>query len=154
MNKGGIIFLLLSVMIVLITSCNKSNFDQEGFPGLRCNPGNIEYIADTSFYTRNLGTTIYGQTNGKNRVVIYLPYRTGGKDSTGLVSVDTNANTAYYLDGVNTYQSIEGSVNITEYYNDSLAMMSGSFGFVGRNIHDHNQTINVSYGFFNNIPRH
>lgn len=150
MKKGAAICLFLSGLIVLLSACNKSNFDQPGFPGLRCNPGNIEYVADTAFYTRTGNITkIYAQTAGQNRIILYL-----NTDTTGSFPLSTSTSIAYYLDGVNTYISTAGSAVITQYFNDSLGVISGSFGFNARVANDTTKTINVSYGYFNNIPRH
>jgi hypothetical protein len=149
MKKGALISLFFLGLIILISSCSKTSLDQPGFPGLRCNPGNIEYIADTAYYTRNPRTTIYAKTGNNNRIIIYL-----NLDTTGTVALSQNGNTAYYLDGVNTYVSTAGSVTITHYFNDSLGVIDGSFGFNARVANDTAKTINVSYGYFNGIPRH
>ena len=146
--KKSAALLFITALIVFLNSCSKGTLDQPGFPGLRCNPGNFEYVADTAFYVRNLGTTIHGQTAGQDHIVIYLQHT----DTTGTIALDTVNNTAYYENGSKTYASVSGSVVITQYYNDSLHMMSGNFGFTGR-ARD-GTTVNVSYGYFNNIPRH
>ena len=149
MKKGAIVFILFFGLIVILSSCHKNNLDQPGFPGLRCGIGNAEYVADTAFYLRNPRTTIYAQTGGQNRLIFYLHL-----DTTGSIPLDTVNNYAYYLDGVNTYTSTSGSVNITQYYNDSLRIMSGSFSFNGWVHNDHSKTVSITTGYFNNIPRH
>lgn len=147
MRKTSIICVCLLSLILLIASCSKSNLDQPGFPGFRCSYGNAEYVADTAFYTRSLGTTIYAQTAGNSRFIFYLPHT----DTIGTISLDGNLNTAYCL-ADKSYRSTSGSITITQYYNDSLAMISGTFSFWGKA--NDSSTLNVTYGYFNNIPRH
>ncbi|MCW3125285.1 MAG: hypothetical protein JWO03_943 [Bacteroidetes bacterium] len=149
-KKTCIALSLCLSLIIGLSSCSKTSFDQPGFPGLRCNPDGIEYIADTAFYLRTLGTTIHAQTGGHDKIIIYLQHT----DTTGSVALDTVNNYAYYLDGTDTYESVNGNVTITQYYNDSLHVMNGTFGFNARARSDHSKTINVSYGYFNGIPRH
>lgn len=150
MKKAFLIFASIGIIGTFTISCNKNNLDQPGFPGLRFAAGNKEYVADTAFYQRSLGTTVYGQSGGSTIVRIVMP-RT---DTIGTVSLDTTYNTAYFLDGVTTWQSISGTMNITKYYNDSLHTMTGSFSFTGRDMSDHSKTMNIEYGYFNDIPRH
>ncbi len=150
MKKMFLILTTAGLLGGIAFSCKKDNLDQPGFPGLRFAAGNKEYVTDTGFYTRSLGTTIYGQTSGSTVVRIVMP-RT---DTIGTVSLDTTYNTAYFLDGVTTWQSVSGTVDITRYYNDSLHTMTGTFSFTGRDMSDHSKTMNIEFGYFNDIPRH
>lgn len=150
MKKTFLLFASVGIISALAISCKKSNLDQPGFPGLRFAAGNKEYVTDTAYYQRSLGTTIYGQIGGSTVVRVVMPHT----DTIGTVSLDTTYNTAYFLDGVTTWQSVSGSVNITKYYNDSLHTMTGTFTFTGRDMADHSKTMDIQYGYFNDIPRH
>jgi hypothetical protein len=143
-------FCVLFTLAVMISSCSKP-LDQPGFPGLRCAFGNQEYIADTAYY-RKIGesTQIIALTGGFTRFFIYLQRL----DTTGNYALDTITNTAYYFDGVDTFRSISGSGNISQYYNDSLHMISGSFNFYGRVPGASGKSLSITYGYFNNIPSH
>lgn len=150
MKKTLLIFASLGLIGTMAISCNKTNLDQPGFPGLRFAGSNKEYVADTGFYTRSLGTTIYGQIRDTTVVKIILPHI----DTIGSVSLDTTYNTAYFLDGVTTWQSVSGTCSITQYFQDSLHTITGTFDFVGRDISDHSKTTQIQYGYFNGIPYH
>jgi hypothetical protein len=153
MNKLAILILcFLFTLIVTISSCS-NKLNEPGFPGFRCDlANNTEYVADTAYYTKSLGTSIYAYSGSTARFKFFLVHA----DTTGSYPLDTlgNGNIAYYTDGVTLYQSISGSVSITQYYNDSLKMCTGTFNFVGRVPGSSGNTVTVSYGYFNNIPRH
>jgi hypothetical protein len=147
---AGFVFLALA-----ISSCSKSALDQPGFPGFRCGTGSVEYIADTAFYTKDAsarGTVIKAYTKDSLRFAFYL----NAADTNGTFPIDTNRNNpniAYYYDAANVrYQSTSGTLYITQYFNDSLAKITGTFNFQGRS--PDGTMINISYGYFNNIPRH
>lgn len=107
-------------------------------------------MTDTAFYQRSLGTTIHGQINNADILKITL----SNTDTIGDVHLDTGYNTAYYLDGTTTWQSIDGTISISQYFNDSLHVMNGSFSFKARDKNDHSKTMDIQYGYFNGIPRH
>jgi hypothetical protein len=137
----------------MISSCSKA-LDEPGYPGFRCAFGNAEYIADSATYkTRQagvIGTNIYAYSGGKVKFKFFLQTA----DTTGTISLDSFRNTAYYYAPDSTvFRSISGSLNISQYYNDSLKMVSGSFNFNGRVPGSSGNSLNFTYGYFNNIPR-
>ncbi len=152
MNKS-VILILCAVFagMVMISSCS-NKLDEPGFPGLRCAVGSNEYVADSAYYTKSTGTNIFALTGGTKRLSFYLLRA----DTTGSFPLDSlgTGNVAYYTDGVTTYRSISGSVSISQYYNDSLKVMTGTFSFNGRVPGSSGNSVNISYGYFNNIPRH
>lgn len=156
MNKLVIFSLcLLFTLTVMISSCSKA-LDQPGYPGFRCSFGNTEYVADTSYYSTRtsgvIGTNIYAYTAGKARFKFFL----GTADTTGTYTLDSTHNVAYYYsqDDTTIFRSISGSLAITQYYNDSLKMISGSFSFNGRVPGSSGNSLNFTYGYFNNVPKH
>lgn len=156
MNRSAILSLcVLFTAIITISSCSKNALDQPGFPGLRCAVGSTEYIADSATYTRSLGTAIYAYTGGAKKMQFFLTRTNTGvaADSIGTYNLDSTSNVAYYIDGGTTYRSISGSLSISQYYNDSLKMITGSFNFVGREPGSSGNTVNIATGYFNNIPR-
>jgi hypothetical protein len=156
MNKSVILSLCtIFSLLVLVSSCS-NKLDEPGFPGLRCDVNNIEYVADTAYYQRSLGTSIYAYTGNTVRMKFYLLRTTANTigDSIGNYNLDSTTNIAYYTDGVTQYRSISGSMNISQYYNDSLGVITGSFNFIGRVPGSSGNAITISYGYFNNIPRH
>jgi hypothetical protein len=151
MNKSLILALCtVFTFLVLLSSCS-DKLNQPGFPGFRCNLNGSEYIADTSSYIKSLGTNIYAYTAGTKRFTFNLVRA----DTVGTFALDTilSDNTATYTDGVTLYRSISGSVVITQFYNDSLKMVTGYFNFTGRVPGTSGNTISISDGYFNNIPR-
>jgi len=156
MNKSIIlIFCFLSTYFVMISSCS-DKLNQPGFPGFRCNLNGSEYIADTAYYHRSLGTAIYAYTGPTARFKFYLLTTSSGKnaDSIGTYNLDTINNRAYYTDGVTTYQAISGTLTISQYYNDSLGVINGSFNMTARVPGSSGNTIGISDGYFNSIPKH
>jgi Family of unknown function (DUF6252) len=159
MNKTAILLLCtLFAGIVMLSSCSKT-LDQPGYPGFRCAFGNQEYVADSAIYkTRESGVTgteIYAYTAGNPVFKFYLLRNSAGQtaDSTGTYVLDSTFNVAYCTTGGVTYRSISGSLSISQYYNDSLKMITGTFYFDGREPGSSGKSLNISYGYFNNIPR-
>jgi hypothetical protein len=153
MNKSVILILCtVFTIIVMVSSCS-NKLDEPGFPGFRCDLNGTEYVADTAYYTKSLGTVIYAYTGSKRTFAFFLQSNT---DSIGSYPLDTtgHGSYAYYYDGTTTYQSISGSVNLTQYYNDSLKVLNGTFSFTGRVPGASGNTVNIQYGYLNNIPRH
>lgn len=150
MKKTLLIFACAGLVAAAALSCKKNNLDQPGFPGLRFAAGGKEYVMDTAFYQRSLGTSIHGTLGSSEPITIYL----SNTDTIGSVSLDTAYNTAYFRDGVTTWQSISGTASISQYYNDSLRVISGTFNFKARDRNDFSKTMDIQYGYFNNIPRH
>ena len=155
MNKS--VLLILSViftLILMISSCS-DKLNEPGFPGLRCDINSYEFIADTAYYTYGPGINIYAY-KGNAELQFHLNSLTT-KDSVGSYSLDTSGLTssALYFDGTGTtYQSISGTVNMTQFYNVSLKICSGNFSFTGRVPGSSGNTVTIQYGYFNNIPRH
>lgn len=159
MNKLVILSLcVLFTLTVMISSCSKA-LDQPGYPGLRCSYGNIEYIADSAVYrTREAGvpgTNIYAYTAGREILQFYLVHNTNNviADSIGTFTLDSTFNVAYLINDSIRYRSTSGSLTISQYYNDSLKVITGTFFFNGREPGSSGRTLNVEYGYFNNIPR-
>ncbi len=155
MNKSVILILCtLFTIIVMISSCS-NKLDQPNFPGLRCDLNGTEYVADTAYYEVNSGITIYGYTGSNQRFKFFL--LRDNKDTTGNFSLDTSGvgNVAYYTDAGGTlYQSISGSVSISKFYNDSLSqIVNATFSFTGRVPGASGNTVDIQYGYMNNIPR-
>ena len=147
---------MVFMTIVMISSCSKDSLDQPGYPGLRCSLGGAEYIADSAVYSTAYHTAIYAY-RGNTKISIYLIQNNtiGAKnDSIGIYNLDTIHNVAYYDDGITKYRSISGSVNISQYYNDSLKVITGTFSFLGRVAGSSGNTINITTGYFNSIPKH
>ena len=137
----------------MISSCS-DKLNQPGFPGFRCNLNGTEYIAQTANYTRSTGTSIYAYTGSTARFKFFILGNNGKPaDSIGTYSLDTITNKAYYTDGVTTYQAISGTLTISQYYNDSLGVITGNFNFTGRVPGSSGNTIAISDGYFNNIPK-
>jgi hypothetical protein len=152
MKKTALFSISLAfISIIMISSCSKNSLDQPGFPGFRCSLGGAEYIADSASYIKYLGTTIYVYTGTTQRFNFNLVRA----DTVGNFNLDSSgtANSVYYTDGITRYQSIAGSVNISQYYNDSLKVISGTFSFTGRVPGSSGNTLVVTDGYFNNIPR-
>jgi len=169
MNK--IVFLLLCLFFslsVLISSCTNS-LDQPGLPGFRCAFGNQEFIADSAVYVSRgvpgvLGTNIYAYKGGQIKFAFYLnPLGPPAHpDTVGTFPLDSNRNAsiAYYNPTSNytivptdCYRSSSGSMVITQYYNDSLKVINGSFSFNGTIPGSSGNSLYFSYGNFNSIPR-
>jgi hypothetical protein len=160
MNKLVILSIcLLFTLTVMISSCSKTNLDQPGLPGFRCAFGNAEYVADSAYYkTREAGVTgtnIYVYTGGVQKFQFFLLRTTANTlaDSIGTYNLDSTANIAYCINNGTKYRSISGSLTISQYYNDSLKMISGSFSFNGREPGSSGNSLNFTYGYFNDIPR-
>jgi len=160
MNKSVILVVCtLFSLAVLVSSCQKT-LDQPGFPGFRCAFGNAEYIADSAYYkTRQagvLGTVIYAYSAGIKRFQFNLLHNTSNVvgDSIGSFTLDSTANVAYYFapDGT-IYRSTGGTLNITQYYNDSLGVINGNFSFDSREPGSSGKSLNFTYGYFNSIPK-
>ena len=161
MNKLAILSLCtVFALAVLISSCSKT-LDQPGNNGFRCAFGKQEFIADSAYYkTRQagvLGTNIVVYAGGVPKFRFYLTHNstsTYHADTIGTYALDSTINQAYFIDNDSTtYRSINGSLVISQYYNDSLKVLSGTFSFDGREPGSSGRTLNFSYGYFNNIPR-
>jgi len=152
MNKSLILILcIVFTIIVMVSSCS-NKLNESGYNGFRCDQNGTEYIADTAYYVRSLGIAIYAYTGGVKKYAFFLNSTT---DSTGTYSLDTtgHGSQGYFYDGSTIYQAISGSVSLTQYYNDSLKILSGTFSFTGRVPGASGNTVDIQYGYMNNIPR-
>lgn len=149
MNKSVVLVLcIVFTLAVLVSSCSKP-LDQPGFNGFRCAFGLKEWIADTVYYKKGIGTTIYANKSDGTYFQLFLETA----DTTGNFTLDSIKNTAYYFDGTTKFRSISGSANISEFYNDSLATVYGSFNFNGRVPGSSGQSLNFTYGYWNDVHR-
>ena len=167
MNKVVLLLLCLCFALsVAISSC-KNSLDQPGFPGFRCSFGNQEFIADSAVYQSRgvpgvLGTNIYAYKGGQIKFAFYLNPSgpPAHPDTVGTFPLDSIHNKAYYnptssynIDPTNCFRSASGTLAITQYYNDSLKVINGTFSFNGVIPGSSGNSLNFTYGYFNNIPR-
>jgi len=169
MNKLVILSLCICFAVtVMISSCS-SPLDQPGLPGFRCAYNNQEFIADSAVYVSRgvpgvLGTNIYAYKGGQIKFAFYLnplgpPAHPDTVGSFPLYST-RNGSIAYYnptsdynIVPSDCYRSASGSCVITQYYDDSLKVINGYFSFNGVAPGSSGNSLNISYGNFNGIPR-